>query len=94
MKNTEKVYRSGNKCCKEQNSMLIKPLYQHPGSTVNWNLPLERPLVLGRGCTEKPQTVYSTSLTQKVIDEHQWGACDTSQSEDPLYTLSHCAFMK
>lgn len=59
--------------------MLMKPVYQHPGSTVNWNLPpLERPLVLGRGCTEKPQTGHCSRVTQKFIDGQQWGACDTS----------------
>lgn len=94
VKNTENVHSSGNKFGKEQNSMLIKTLYQHPGSTLNWNLP---PI---RKATRSWQRLYRKapdSLFQLCIPAIYWWAAMEILWHEPEwgsfeYTVTLCIY--
>lgn len=94
VKNSKKVHSSGNKCGKEQNNILIKPLYQHPVSTVKWNLP---PL---RKATCSWQRLYRKapdSLFQQCNPEVYWWAAMGSLWQKLewgffVYTVTLCIY--
>lgn len=41
---------------------------------VEFTTPLKRPCAPTRGCTEKPQTAYSSGVHQRFINGQQWGS--------------------